>query len=140
MIEFSLVLMCGFFALFIALLVFLSATLFQPVLRQIEARKSHLQSEQGGADEDIAETARLQEEAGEIVRAAKREAANIKEEALAQAKIQAEARLGGEREKIAKELGEFEKTLQTDETSLKSALLGEAPLFKERIKAKFIAA
>ncbi|MDR2638665.1 MAG: hypothetical protein LBC09_02370 [Helicobacteraceae bacterium] len=140
MIKFSPILMGGFFALFIALLVFLNATLFQPVLRHIEARRLHLQNEQGGADDDIAEAARLKAEAEEILRAAKKEAGKIKEEASIKAKLQAETRLNAERETIAAELGAFESALRLDETNLKSALLGEAPLFKERIKTKFIAA
>ncbi|MDR2151751.1 MAG: hypothetical protein LBO72_02915 [Helicobacteraceae bacterium] len=140
MIEFSAILMGGFFALFIALLVFLNATLFQPLLRHIEARKAHLQNEQGGADDDIAETAGLKAQAEAALSAAKKEASKIKDEALLKAKLQAEERLSAEREAIAKELAEFEKALQADEANLKSALLGEAPLFKERIKTKFIAA
>ncbi|MDR0664642.1 MAG: hypothetical protein LBF86_03875 [Helicobacteraceae bacterium] len=140
MIEFNAILMGGFFALFITLLVFLNATLFQPLLSHIEARKAHLQNEQGGAEDDTAEALALKTQAEETLLTAKKEAGKIKEEALMKAKLQAEERLNGEREKIVKELAEFEKTLQTDETNLKSALLGEAPLFKERIKTKFIAA
>jgi F-type H+-transporting ATPase subunit b len=140
MIDFSFVLMGGFFVLLIALLVFLNATLFQPVMRHIESRRAHLLSEQGGADEDVAEATRLRAEAEAVRIEAKREAHKIKEAALEKAKLIAEERLNSERDKISKELVEFEKSLQTSEANLKSALLGEAPLFKERIKTKFIAA
>ncbi|MDR2033307.1 MAG: hypothetical protein LBP89_01565 [Helicobacteraceae bacterium] len=140
MIDFDPILMGGFFALFIFLLVFLNVTLFKPILNHIDARKDRLQKDQGGADEDGAEAARLLAQAQEVVLSAKQEAHRIKEEALTKAKLKAEERLNAEREKIAKELSKFEIALKTDEANLNSALLGEAPLFKERIKSKFIAA
>jgi len=41
-----------------------------------------------------------------------------------------------EKEKIAKEMEAFATALEGEQTELKNTLLGQAPLFKESIKAK----
>lgn len=140
MIDFSLELMGTIAAVFFLLLLFLNTTFFQPMLRHLDARKDHLQKDQGSADEDNEEAGRLKDEAAALLARAKQEAHRIKEEALNAAKAQVENRLNAEREKIASEVALFEKGLQSEEDALKNALLGQAPLFKERLKAKFVVA
>jgi F-type H+-transporting ATPase subunit b len=132
--------MGSFFAIFIALLLFLNAVLFKPVLSHIEARKAALEGDQGVADSDIAERDRLNAEAKKVILEARKEATKIKEAILIEAKEKADAKIAAEQKKIAKELAAFEKTLAESEANLKNALLGEAPLIKERVKTKFIAA
>ncbi|GHS89372.1 hypothetical protein FACS189487_09470 [Campylobacterota bacterium] len=140
MVETNVYLMAGFFITFCLLLLILNAILFQPILSHIDARKSYLQKDQGSADDDIAESLRLKAEAAGVIANAKKAASKVKEEALTAAKARADELLGAERERIAAEIARFEKGLETDEANLRNALLGEAPLIKERIKTKFVAA
>ncbi|MGE4295118.1 MAG: hypothetical protein AB7E49_05400 [Campylobacterales bacterium] len=140
MIDFSLELMGTIAAVFFLLLLFLNITFFQPMLRHLDARKDHLQKDQGSADEDNEEAGRLRDEAAALLARAKQEAHRLKDEAVNAAKAQIENRLSAEREKIAVEMAQFEKTLQGDEEALRNALLGKAPLFKESLKAKFVVA
>ena len=140
MIDFSLELMGTIAAIFFLLLLFLNITFFQPMLRHLDARKDHLHKDQGSADEDNEEAGRLRDEAAAMLTRAKQEAHRIKEEAVNAAKAQVESRLSTEREKIASEMAQFEKGLLSEEEALKNALLGQAPLFKESLKAKFVVA
>lgn len=140
MIVFSLPLMVTFFALFMFLLMYLNATLFKPMLKHLDARKDELLKDQGGADGDNEMAAKLREEARAVIAKAKDEASKIKDSAVATAKDEVEKELNSLREKIAEEVAQFEKNLVEEESSLRSALLGQAPLFKERLKVKIATA
>ncbi|MDR3347902.1 MAG: hypothetical protein LBN32_04735 [Helicobacteraceae bacterium] len=140
MIEFSPFLMGGFFLVFILLLIFLNFVFFQPMLKHLEDRKLHLANDQGSAEKDIEEVAKLKAEAAEIIASAKQEAYKLKEQIQKEAKKEAEERVALEQTKIAAEIAEHENAVAVQEEALKNALLGEAPLFKERLRIKFIAA
>ncbi|MDR3162325.1 MAG: hypothetical protein LBT81_00485 [Helicobacteraceae bacterium] len=140
MIDFRWELMSGFFVIFLVLLTILNFTFFQPILRHIEARKSHLTSDQNAAQNDLDEAAKVNGLAAEVVSKARHEAHRIREEAHREAVEKVEARLVEEQEKIGAEILGFEEKLKADKAELKNALLGQAPLFKERFRIKFITA
>lgn len=140
MIDFSPFLMGSFFALFMFLLIFLNATFFKPMLKHLDARKEELLKDQGGADGDSEMASKLKEEARVVIAEAKEKAGKIKDEAVATAKSEVDKELDLLKEKIAIEVAEFEKGLEEQEDTLKSALLGQAPIFKERLKVKFATA
>ena len=140
MIDFSPYLMGGFFVIFVALMIFLNFILFKPMFAHLDARKAHLTGDQGAADKDIQTANDLKNEAEATILRAKQEAHRIKDEAQKEAKTLADAAIAQAQAAIATEMAQFEMTLQEEEKSLKNALLGEAPLFKERIRTKFVAA
>ncbi|MDR0746711.1 MAG: F0F1 ATP synthase subunit B' [Helicobacteraceae bacterium] len=140
MIDFRWELMSGFFVIFLLLLTILNFTFFQPILRHIEARKNHLAGDQNSAQNDLDEAARLNGLAAETISQARHEAHKIRDEAHKEAIKKAEARIAEEQEKINAEILGFEENLKNDKAELKNALLGQAPLFKERLRIKFITA
>lgn len=140
MIDISLEIMGTTLVVFLFLLLFLNYTFFKPMLAHLDKRKEHLAQDQGSADGDSEEANALRQEAQLALSQAKQQAAKIRDEAIASAKAEVEKKLEAEREKIAQEGLLVAKRLEEEEEALKNALLGQAPLFKEALKAKLAVA
>jgi len=91
--------------------------------------------QQVGSNDD--EVSALIAKSEQTVMNAKLEAAALREKVIADAKELAQSKLDAKRAELAGEYLEFEKTLAQERKELNNALLSQAPLFKEAIKAKF---
>ncbi len=140
MIDFSLEIMGTTLIVFLFLLIFLNYTFFKPMLAHLDKRKEHLAQNQGSAEGDKDEALALHQEAATVIAQAKQEAARIRESAIATAKAEVEQKLESERARIAQEEAAQMSRLEEEEAALRNTLLGQAPLFKEALKAKLAVA
>jgi F-type H+-transporting ATPase subunit b len=140
MIDFSPEIMGTTLVVFLFLLIFLNHTFFKPMLAHLDKRKEHLAQNQGSADGDKEEAAALRAEAAAVLAQARQEGAKLRDEATQAAKAQVEQKLEAERGRIAAENAASMKRLEEEEAALRNTLLGQAPLFKEALKAKLAVA
>lgn len=140
MIEFSPEIMGTTLVVFLFLLLFLNHTFFKPMLAHLDKRKEHLAQNQGSADGDKEEASALRDEAAAVLAQARQEAAKVRDEAVSAARAQVAQKLEAERSRIAEESAAAMKKLEEEEAALRNSLLGQAPLFKEALKAKLAVA
>lgn len=122
---------------FLILIALLNSMLFKPLFTYMEKRDADIKKDLDEVGSNDAEIAAMQAKADAIVNEAKREAAALREKVIADAKELAESKLEAKRAELAKQYVEFEQSLAQEREKLKGALLSQAPLFKEAVKAKF---
>ena len=140
MIDISWQLLLTEAGIFLLLLWLLNTMLFKPLVKHMDDRKKSIKDNMESVNDNSSEATGLLDEAAAIVSAAKKEAHDAREKLIGEARELSESRLTLEREKNEKELEAFFETLGKEREELKNTLLGQAPLFKEAIKAKLASA
>jgi|CryBogDrversion2_1035201.scaffolds.fasta_scaffold02807_4 F-type H+-transporting ATPase subunit b len=137
MLDISPILLGVTLVVFLILIAVLNSWLYRPLLSYMSKRDADLKRDlqQVGSNDD--EVSALIAKSEQTVMDAKLEAAALREKVIADAKELAQSKLDAKRAELAGEYLEFEKTLAQERKELNNALLSQAPLFKEAIKAKF---
>jgi F-type H+-transporting ATPase subunit b len=137
MLDISPILLGVTLVVFLILIAVLNSWLYRPLLSYMNKRDADLKRDlqQVGSNDD--EVSVLIAKSEQTVMDAKLEAAALREKVIADAKELAQSKLEVKRAELANEYLEFEQTLAQERKELNNALLSQAPLFKEAIKAKF---
>ena len=137
MLDISPILLGVTLVVFLILIAVLNSWLYRPLLSYMSKRDADLKRDlqQVGSNDD--EVSVLIATSEQTVMDAKLEAAALREKVIADAKELAQSKLEVKRAELASEYLEFEQTLAQERKELNNALLSQAPLFKEAIKAKF---
>jgi len=137
MLDISPILLGVTLVVFLILIAVLNSWLYRPLLSYMSKRDADLKRDlqQVGSNDD--EVSALIAKSEQTVMDAKLEAAALREKVIADAKELAQSKLDAKRAELAGEYLEFEQTLSQEREELNNALLLQAPLFKEAIKAKF---
>jgi len=137
MLDISPILLGVTLVVFLILIAVLNSWLYRPLLSYMNKRDADLKRDlqQVGSNDD--EVSVLIAKSEQIVMDAKLEAAALREKVIADAKELAQSKLEAKRAELASGYLEFEQTLAQERKELNNALLSQAPLFKEAIKAKF---
>ncbi len=122
---------------FLTLIAVLNSWLYNPLFAFMNKRDADIQKDLDEVGNNDGEIAALTEEAEKISMDARLEAAALREKVIADAKADADSKIGVKRSELAKEYAEFEKNMALEGEQLKNALLSQMPLFKEAVKAKF---
>jgi F-type H+-transporting ATPase subunit b len=138
MIDLDLSLILTVAVLFLLLLSIVNKSLLKPLVKHIDDRNESVKNGLAKASENTQEIAKLKEEAIQIINIAKKEASNSRSEKLGAAKDKLAKQIEAKKADIEAELNEFYSKLSSEQEALKSTLLGQAPLFKESLKAKLI--
>jgi F-type H+-transporting ATPase subunit b len=138
MIELNIALLATETVIFLLLLWVLNVILFKPILLHLDGRKKAIADGQNSVNDNADEVSALEAQAREIIHKAKLEALQIKEQAVSAAKGETEKRLNEKRASNEVDMKTFLSQLEDDRINLKNTLLGQAPLFKESLKAKLV--
>jgi len=140
MINLDFTLVASVAVIFLLLMWVLNVMLFKPILAHIDGRNKTISDGLSNVDQNSKEIADLEAEASRILEEAKKEAASIRHTAVDNAKAEASKKLEAKQKDVDYEFSGFEKKLEEERVNLKNTLLGQAPLFKESLKAKFVTA
>jgi F-type H+-transporting ATPase subunit b len=138
MIDLDLMLILSVAAIFLLLLVALNVMMFKPITLHLDGRKKTIEDGLTNVNQNSQEIKDFELKAEAILRSAKQKANEIREIATQNAKEAAEKELEAKRVANEQEMQGFYAELEDEQTSLKNSLLGQAPLFKESLKAKFV--
>lgn len=137
MLDISPSLLLVTFGVFLALIIILNAWLFKPLMSYMQKRDDDIKKSLNEVGSNSSDIDSFKNEAEKIVADAKHEAHAVREKVLSESRLLADSKLEAKRSELAKVYAEFEAQLQKDRDELKSALLSQAPLLKESLKAKF---
>jgi len=138
MIDLDLTLILVEAVIFLLTLVILNKILVQPIVSHLDARNKSIKDGLTNVNQNSQEIGDLEAQAGEIIRAAKKEAQELREEKLALAKQSVQQKIDAKKGEIEVELKKFNEELEAKRVNLKNSLLGQGPLFKESLKVKLI--
>lgn len=136
MLDISLVLLISSATLFLLVLAVLNNTLFKPLLKHMDERAESIKNDLENANSNSADVDGMLAEANNVIAAAKKESAAIREKAFNEAKEEADAKLETAKAEIESKYTNFKKELQEDTDALKESLLAKMPQFNENLKAK----
>ena len=139
MINLDPVLLGSVGVLFLVLLVLVNRMLISPMVLHMDNRKKSIEDGLQKAGGDNEEVAALEAEATKVIHDAKHAAYELREQKIAEAKAKLEQKIAAKKAEIEAEIEKFHSTLQEQKAELKNAILSQAPLFKESLKAKLIA-
>ncbi len=137
MLDISPILLGVTLVVFLILIAVLNSWLYRPLLSYMNKRDADLKRDLQKVGSNDDEVSVLIAKSEQTVMDAKLEAAALREKVIADAKELAQSKLEVKRAELASEYLEFEQTLAQERKELNNALLSQAPLFKEAIKAKF---
>jgi len=136
MLDISPILLGVTIVVFLILIALLNSWLYNPLFSYMKKRDEDLQRDLAEIGDNTAEIEALEKEAQTIVNEAKVEAAALREKVVAEANELAQGKIEAKRAELAKEYAAFVDSLAKEREELKNALLSQAPLFKEAVKAK----
>jgi F-type H+-transporting ATPase subunit b len=139
MIDLDLTLILVEAVIFLLTLVILNKILVQPIVSHLDARNKSIKDGLSNVNQNSQEIGDLEVQAGNIIRAAKKEAHDLREEKLTLAKQSVQQKIDSKKGEIEVELKKFNEELEAKRMNLKNSLLGQGPLFKESLKVKLIA-
>jgi F-type H+-transporting ATPase subunit b len=137
MLDISPILLGVTLVVFLILIAILNSWLYRPLLSYMSQRDADIKKDLQQVGSNDSEIDDLIAKSEQIVMSAKLEAAALREKVIADAKELAQSKLDAKRAEMASEYLEFEQKLAQEREELNNALLSQAPLFKEAIKAKF---
>lgn len=129
-----LLLLCG--AIFLLVLMRLNSCLFKPLLKHMDEREESIKSDMENAKNNAANVDGMLAEANDIIAAAKKEAASIRENAYTEANEVAASKLESAKSGIESKYNDFVASLDEETKVLKNTLLAQMPQYKESLKAK----
>jgi len=137
MLDISLGLIVLTAVVFFILVFLLNKWLYQPLLSFMQERQESIQRDLENAEANESGAQELLAKAEEIMQEAKSAAAAKKQAAVENAKAEIAQMIEAKKSELEKRYEEFLSELAKEEESVRSALISQAPLFKEAIKAKF---
>lgn len=123
-------------AIFLLVLMRLNSCLFKPLLKHMDEREESIKSDMENAKNNAANVDGMLAEANDIIAAAKKEAASIRENAYAEANEVAASKLESAKSNIESKYNDFVASLDEETKVLKDTLLAQMPQYKESLKAK----
>jgi F-type H+-transporting ATPase subunit b len=122
--------------LFLLTLAVLNNILFKPLLKHMDDRAESIKKDLENAKSNTADVDGMLAEANDVIAAAKKEAASIREKAYNEAKEIAESKLATAKSDLEAKYAGFAKELETQTVELKDSLVATMPQFNESLKAK----
>ncbi len=136
MLDISIGLILTTAVIFFALIYFLNSMLYKPLLDFMKQRDETISKDLENSQKEETGSDELREEARNIISKAKQEAAKIKTQAQEEAKELIRIEISKTKQELAKEYEKFQKELSEKRETIKAALISQAPLFREALKAK----
>ncbi|NQY19694.1 MAG: F0F1 ATP synthase subunit B' [Campylobacteraceae bacterium] len=136
MLDISPILMLSSGGIFLLILLGLNTYLFKPLLKHMDDRAESIKSDLLNAKSNSADVDGMLAEANNVIAAAKKEAAMIREQAFNEAKETADAKLEAAKSDIDTKYSTFIKELSVETIALRESLLSSMPQFTERVQAK----
>jgi F-type H+-transporting ATPase subunit b len=136
MLDISVILLLISMVLFLSMLVILNKTIYTPLLKFMDDRRSSIADDLAKAKRNGADVDSLVKDADKIIAAAKVKAASIRENAISAEKELCDMKIAEKKKELEKELSDFLVALESEKQSYKSTLLSQMPLFKESLKKK----
>ncbi|PPK60847.1 F0F1 ATP synthase subunit B' [Malaciobacter marinus] len=136
MLDISPVLLLSSGIIFLLVVARLNSCLFKPLLKHMDDRADSIKRDLENAKSNSANVDGMLAEANDVIAAAKKEAATIREKAYNEAKESADAKLANAKVNLEEKSDEFAKSLQDDTKALKDSLIASMPQFNESLKAK----
>lgn len=136
MLDISPVLMASSAIIFLLVLARLNSCLFKPLLKHMDERSESIKKDLDDAKNNAADVDGMLAEANEVIAAAKKEAAVIREKAQSEAQSVANEKLVSAKSEIEGKYNDFIASLDVEINSLKDTLTSQMPLYKESLKAK----
>ena len=136
MLDISLIVMLIEAGIFFVTLILLNMWLFQPLLSFMERREAKLKNELKLASSNSEEAQKYEEEIASIIEKAKSEAANIRKQALEEAKKEATKLVDSEVSKIEAAKAAFNEELNSKKVELAKILEAESVTLKDMLSKK----
>ncbi len=136
MLDISPVLLLSSAVLFLLVLARLNSCLFKPLLKHMDDRAESIKRDLENAKSNTADVDGMLAEANDVIAAAKKEAAAIREKAYNEAKEVAEGKLAAAKSDVEAKYDAFAKELDAETAALKDSLVASMPQFNESLKAK----
>lgn len=136
MLDISPVLMASSAIIFLLVLARLNSCLFKPLLKHMDERSESIKKDLENAKTNAADVDGMLAEANEVIAAAKKEAAVIREKAQSEAQSIATEKLNTAKSNMESKYNDFVKELDGEVKSLKDTLTSQIPLYQESLKAK----
>jgi len=136
MLDISLIVMLIEAGIFFVTLILLNMWLFQPLLSFMERREAKLKNELKLASSNSEEAQKYEEEIASIIEKAKAEAANIRKQALEEAKKEATKLVDSEVSKIEAAKAAFNEELNSKKVELAKILEAESVTLKDMLSKK----
>lgn len=134
--EFSLHLVALVFVVFLITLYLLNIWLFEPLLLFMEKRNQSINQDVQEIKDSTDEVEHINNEIQEILNQARKQAKQITEEALSEAKNVYDAKMARYKAENQVKMEEFSKKLENEKMFLKLELLKQKSLFQDTLKAK----
>ncbi len=136
MLDISPVLLLSSGIIFLLVVARLNSCLFKPLLKHMDDRAESIKRDLENAKSNSANVDGMLAEANDVIAAAKKEAAAIRDKAYNEAKVNADAKLANAKADLEVKTEEFAKNLQVETQTLKDSLIASMPQFNESLKAK----
>ncbi|AXX92975.1 F0F1 ATP synthase subunit B' [Malaciobacter molluscorum LMG 25693] len=136
MLDISPVLLLSSGIIFLLVVARLNSCLFKPLLKHMDDRSESIKRDLDNAKSNSANVDGMLAEANDVIAAAKKEAAAIRDKAYNEAKQSADVKLANAKANLEVKTEEFANTLQEETKALKDSLVASMPQFNESLKAK----
>ena len=136
MLDISPVLMLSSGIIFLLVLARLNSCLFKPLLKHMDDRAESIKRDLENAKSNGADVDGMLAEANDVIAAAKKEAAAIREKAYNEAKEAADAKLAAAKSDVEAKYEAFTKELDAETSALKESLVAAMPQFNDSLKSK----
>ncbi|RXJ94911.1 F0F1 ATP synthase subunit B' [Malaciobacter molluscorum] len=136
MLDISPVLLLSSGIIFLLVVARLNSCLFKPLLKHMDDRSESIKRDLDNAKSNSANVDGMLAEANDVIAAAKKEAAAIRDKAYNEAKQNADVKLANAKANLEVKTEEFANTLQEETKALKDSLVASMPQFNESLKAK----
>lgn len=137
MLDIDLSLMLFVFVVFFVLLAVLNQTLYKPLLKFMDDRDQSISKDLEMAKGLAGKSESLHIEANKVLEEARNRAAEIRQKAVAEAKLVADGKVHNKQLELEDVYNSFLKKLSGEKETLRASLLAQMPVFKESIKSKF---
>ncbi|CAA6816553.1 MAG: ATP synthase subunit b [uncultured Sulfurovum sp.] len=122
--------------IFFSLMYLLNTMLYQPLLKFMDDREATIANDLKNAEEMADNSSDLNAKANALLADAKAEANAIREKATSEAKALAESKIESKVKELDENSVAFLAELDTEQETLKNALVAELPAFKETLQKK----
>lgn len=136
MLDISPLLLLTTAGVFLVMLVVLNKILYKPLIDFMDSRDAAIKRDMESAGQNSADVSSMADEAEEILKNAKIEAAKIREKAVNEAKEKTGALVASKKSEIEESFAQFVKEIESEKEELKEALYASLPSFKDGVKAK----
>ena len=118
---------------FLALIAILNQILYKPMLSFMEERNSNLKADAGLADAQEGEKEALSNEANKVLAEAKAQGSQIRHEAIAKAKAEAETKINAAKASADAQIAQFADDLTAQKAGLKAVIVANSESYKQSL-------